>query len=68
MGIVTLFGLGRWYVADRLEKATIIEPVHPFESSELDGFQRAPRSAWFSPSSFVLGLIRARKLIDANRS
>jgi len=42
LGIVAFLGLGRRHIADRLEEATIVEPVDPFESGELDCFQRTP--------------------------
>jgi hypothetical protein len=41
-----LLGLGWRHIADRLEEAAIVEPVDPFESGELDCFQRTP---WAAP-------------------
>ena len=43
--VVTCFGLGRWDISDRLEEALVVEPVDPFEGSELHGFSVTPRSA-----------------------
>jgi len=40
---VSRFGLGRRDVADRLEQATVVEPVDPFEGCELDGLAGSPR-------------------------
>ena len=37
--------LDGWDVADRLEEAAIVEPVHPFEGGELDGLDAAPRAS-----------------------
>ena len=36
VGIVALLCFGWRYVADRLEDATVVEPVDPFEGGELD--------------------------------
>jgi hypothetical protein len=35
----------RWHIADRFENAAMVEPVHPFQRGELDGFNVPPRSA-----------------------
>jgi hypothetical protein len=43
-GIVAGFGLGRRDIADGLEKAAMIEPVHPFEGGEFHGLGMTPRS------------------------
>src|SRR3712207_8686367 len=40
--MVARLGLGGWDVADRLEETAVVEPVHPLEGGELDGFQRLP--------------------------
>jgi hypothetical protein len=45
LGIVSLFSLGGWHVADRLKEAAMVEPVDPFEDGELDSLQRAPGSS-----------------------
>lgn len=37
------FRFGGRVVADRLEMASVVEPVDPFESRELDGLEVAPR-------------------------
>jgi hypothetical protein len=47
LGVVALLDLGWRHIADRLEEATIVEPVDPFEGSELDCLQRAP---WPAPA------------------
>jgi len=45
LGVVVLFSL-RWrHIADRLEKAAVVEPVDPFERGEFHSFQRAPGSS-----------------------
>ncbi len=41
-GIVAIFGFGWRDVADWPEETTIVEPVDPFKSGELDSFQCAP--------------------------
>lgn len=33
---------GRWDVADRLQQLAVVEPVHPLERGERDGFEVAP--------------------------
>ena len=43
LGVVGDFRFGGRDVADRLEQATVVEPVDPFEDGELDGFEIAPR-------------------------
>src|SRR3712207_2922483 len=40
--MVARLGLGGWDVADRLEETPVVEPVHPLEGGELDGFERLP--------------------------
>ncbi len=52
---ISLFGLGGRDVADRLQKASVVEPIDPFERREFDGLQRFPRSA---PTD-DLGLVKA---------
>ena len=44
-GIVICFGLCGRDVADGVEQALIIEPVHPFEGGVFDGLERSPRAA-----------------------
>jgi hypothetical protein len=44
--IVRLLELGRW-VAGRLKKPSVVEPVDPFERRELNVFDISPRT--FSP-------------------
>jgi hypothetical protein len=43
--IVARFGLGGRDGADRLEEVAVVEPVHPLEGGELDGFERLPEPA-----------------------
>ena len=45
LGIVSLFSFSWRHIADWLEKAAMVEPVDPFEDSELDSLQRAPGSS-----------------------
>ena len=45
MRIVERFGFYWRHVSDGLQQSPVVEPVDPFESSELDGFERAPRPA-----------------------
>ncbi len=52
--IVARFGLGRRDIADGLEKAAIIEPVHLFEGGEFHGLSVTPGS----PALDHLGLER----------
>ncbi len=47
LGIVAFLGLCWRHIADRLKEATIVEPVDPFESGELDCFQR---TSWAAPT------------------
>ena len=54
LAIVRRFGLGRRPVPDRLEDATVIEPVHPIERGELHRLQASPRAA----GSNHLGLVQ----------
>ncbi|MBB5696113.1 hypothetical protein FHS87_004183 [Roseomonas pecuniae] len=44
-GVIARLGFSRWHVADRLEEAVVVEPVHPLEGGVLDSFQRPPRAA-----------------------
>ena len=44
-GVVSFFGLGWRDIADGFQKASVVEPIDPFERSELHGFEVAP---WFS--------------------
>src|SRR3954447_25561655 len=53
LGIVGGLGLGGRDVPDWLEKATFVEPVDPFESGKLDGFEAAPRAAPMDDLGFV---------------
>ena len=55
MGVAALLGFDGRDVADRFEEEAIVEPVHPIEGGELDGFQRAP---WSEPPD-RLGLEQA---------
>ena len=36
MGVVALLGFGRRYVAYGLQKPPVVEPINPFQSTELD--------------------------------
>src|SRR4028118_1817951 len=45
-GMRARFGFCGRYVPDRLEQATVVEPVDPFERGELDGFEGPP---WAPP-------------------
>jgi len=54
-GIVAFLGFGRRNVADGLQEPPVVEPVHPFEGSELHRLERAPRPAPMDD----LGLIEA---------
>src|ERR1700730_10234354 len=53
--IVAVFGFCWGNVADGLQQPAMVEPVHPFERGELDGFERAP---WPTPVDH-LGLVEA---------
>jgi hypothetical protein len=52
-GVVALLGFGRRYVADGLQEPSVVEPVHPFQRRELDGFERPPRPTSMDDLSFV---------------
>ena len=45
LGIVARLGFGGRDIADRLEEAPMVEPVHPFESRELHCLGMTPRAA-----------------------
>src|SRR3954463_423125 len=51
--MVARLGLGGRDIPDRLEKATFVEPVDPFEGGELDRFEAAPGAAPMDHLSFV---------------
>src|SRR3954466_15197393 len=51
--MVARLGLGGRNVPDRLEKATFVEPVDPFEGGELDRFEAAPGAAPMDHLGFV---------------
>ena len=44
-GVISFFGFGWRYVADGLQKATVVEPIYPFQRGELHGFEVSPRSS-----------------------
>ena len=50
-----MLGFGRRDVADGLQEPVVVEPVHPFQRRELDGFEAAP---WPAPVDH-LGLVEA---------
>ncbi len=50
-GVVSLFGFGRREVADGLKEPAVVEPVHPFQGRELDGFEF---SLWPEPITSAL--------------
>src|SRR4051812_10995734 len=52
-GVVALLSFGRRYVADGLQEPPVVEPVHPFQRRELDGFERPPRPTSMDDLSFV---------------
>jgi hypothetical protein len=45
LGIVARLGLGGRDVADGLEEAPMVEPIHPFEGGELDCLDAVPGAA-----------------------
>jgi hypothetical protein len=45
LGIVSLFSFSWRHIADWLKRAAMVEPVDPFEDSELNSLQRAPGSS-----------------------
>lgn len=49
-GVVSLFGFGGWDVADGLQQSPVVEPVHPFQLCELDGFKGSP---WPAPMDYL---------------
>jgi hypothetical protein len=40
--IIPILSLGGWDVADGLKESLMVEPGHPFEGGELQGFDRFP--------------------------
>jgi hypothetical protein len=42
-GVVALLGFGGRDIADWPHQAAVVEPVNPFESSELDSLEGSPR-------------------------
>lgn len=59
-GMVSFFGLGGRNVSDGLQKATVVEPIDPFERGELHGFEVAP----LAPSMDDLGLVKTVDRFD----
>src|SRR3954447_6633482 len=53
LGIVGGLGLSGRDVPDRLEETAVVEPVDPFESGKLDGFEAAPGAAPMDHLGFV---------------
>ena len=45
-GVVAFLGFGRRDVADGLQEPPVVEPVHPFQSSELDRLYRHGPRRW----------------------
>jgi hypothetical protein len=45
MAKISLFSLGGWDVADGLQKASVVEPIDPFEGGVFDALQRFSWSA-----------------------
>ena len=45
LGIVARLGFGGRDIADGLEEASVVEPIHPFEGSELPCLGMAPGAA-----------------------
>jgi hypothetical protein len=54
-GVVALLGFGRRDVSDGLQEPPVVEPVHPFQSRELDGLEATP---WSAPMDYF-GLVEA---------
>src|SRR3954453_7820172 len=50
-GVVALLGFGRRNVSDGLQESSVVEPVDPFESGELDGLEAAP---WPAPMDHLV--------------
>ena len=44
-GVEVCLSFRWWDVADGFEEASVIEPIDPFESGELNGFDVSPGSA-----------------------
>jgi hypothetical protein len=53
LGIVGGLGLGGRDIPDWREEAAVVEPVDPFEGSELDRFEAAPEAAPMDRLGFV---------------
>ena len=52
-GVVTLLGFGRRDVSDGLQQSAIVEPVHPFQRSEVDALEGAPWPTAMDDFGFV---------------
>jgi hypothetical protein len=52
-GVVSFLGFGRRDISDGLQQSPVVEPVHPFQLSELNGFKGSPRSAPLDHLGFV---------------
>src|SRR4051794_2095112 len=67
-GVVALLSFGRRYVADGLQEPPVVEPVHPFQRRELDGFERPPRPTSMDDLSFVETIDRlGESIVDVCR-
>lgn len=62
---MSFFGFGWRYIADGLQKATVVEPVDPFQSGELHGFEVPPRSSPMDDLGLVKTIDRFGESVDA---
>jgi hypothetical protein len=61
--VVPFFGLGWRDIPGGFQKAAVVEPVDPFERSELHGFKVAPWSLPMDDLGFVKPVDRFRESI-----
>ena len=62
---MAFLGFGRRDVSDGLQEPPVVEPIHPFQSSELDGLERAPQPAPVNDLGFVKTIDGLGQSIDA---
>ena len=63
LSIITRFGLGRGNISDRLQQSPVVEPVDPFQRSELNLFNITPRPPAPDHLGFVKTVDRLRESI-----
>jgi hypothetical protein len=59
-GVILLFSFGWRYVSDGFRETSVVEPVYPFQRSELDRFEAPP---WSKPMD-DFSLVEKRRQIS----